>query len=50
MLEQDPQLREFAQVLDRDRGNLEAALAFGDDKAPDDSRFRISRSVETLTP
>jgi hypothetical protein len=33
MLEQDAQLREFAQVLDRDRGDLETALAFGDDKA-----------------
>ena len=32
MFEQDSQLREFAQILDRDRRDLEAALAFGDHK------------------
>jgi hypothetical protein len=33
MFEQDAQLREFAQILDRYRRDLKAALAFGDDKA-----------------
>src|SRR5260221_9036762 len=31
MLEQDSQLREFAQILDRYRCDLEPALAFGND-------------------
>src|SRR4051794_34414876 len=33
MFEQDSQLRQFPKVLDRYRSDLEAALAFGNDKA-----------------
>src|SRR5260221_8853015 len=42
MFEQDSELREFAKILDRHRGNLEAALTFGNDKP-----FRC-QSVEDL--
>src|SRR5947207_4109538 len=42
MFEQDSQLRQLSEILDRYRGDLEAALAFGNDKP-----FR-SQSVQDL--
>ena len=44
MFEQDPQLCEFAQILDRHRRNLEAALGFGNDTS-----WRASRQKSQCT-